>query len=262
MNMSAALSGAVSFLTATRFHIRDLSRETSDVALNLITPIFYACIAYFLHVAGGRQQNLADLMIGAGLMGMWSSIMFGAGTVIKAQRYQGTLEVLLGSPKRFSSIIIPITTAASVFGAASMLLTLLWGVVVFDVRVDLAHVPGMTLAALVTTLAMGCFGLLIAALFVQARRAESMASPMIAPLWMLSGILVPVSGLIEPLRPVSRVLPMSWGAEAVRAAATGSPYWFGLASCAATGVVYLLVGSWAINVVARRSRDKGEVNLW
>ncbi|MGW7198724.1 ABC transporter permease [Streptomyces chryseus] len=201
-------------------------------------------------------------MIGAGLMGMWSTIMFGAGTVIKAQRYQGTLEFLLGSPKKLSSIVIPITTAASVFGAASMLLTCLWGVVVFDARITPAHVPAMTLAAVVTTLAMGAFGLLVAALFVQARRAESMASPMIAPLWMISGILVPVTGLIEPLRPISRLLPMSWGAEAVRAAAAGLPYLPALAWCAATGLAYLVIGSWAINTVAERSRRKGEVNLW
>ncbi|MEV5673814.1 ABC transporter permease [Streptomyces sp. NPDC052503] len=262
MNVTGVLNGATSFFTATWFHIRDLSREKSDVALNLITPVFYACIAYFLYVAGGRQQNLVNLMIGAGLMGMWSTIMFGAGTVIKAQRYQGTLEFLLGSPKRLSSIVIPITTAASVFGAASMLLTYLWGVVVFDVRVIPSQAPGMVLAAVVTTLSMGAFGLLVAALFVQARRAESMASPMIAPLWMVSGILVPVSSLIEPLRPVSRVLPMSWGAEAVRAAAAGSPYLQALAWCAVTGVVYLFVGSWAINTVAKRSRHKGEINLW
>ncbi|WP_327255791.1 ABC transporter permease [Streptomyces sp. NBC_01244] len=262
MNSAGVLNGAVSFATATWFHIRDLSRETSDVALNLITPVFYACIAYFLYVAGGRQHNLLNLMIGVGLMGMWSTIMFGAGTVIKAQRHQGTLEFLLGSPKKFSSIVIPITTAASVFGAASMLLTCLWGVLVFDVRVAPADVAGMTLAAVVTTLSMGAFGLLVAALFVQARRAESLASPMIAPLWMVSGIMVPVSGLFEPLRPVSRILPMSWGAEAVRAAAAGSPYLPQLAWCAAVGLVYLFVGSWAINVVAKRSRHKGEVNLW
>ncbi|MFQ6144606.1 ABC transporter permease [Streptomyces seoulensis] len=260
--MTTVTNSAASFFTATWFHIRDLSRETSDVALNLITPVFYACIAYFLHRAGGGEQNLADLMIGAGLMGMWSSIMFGAGTVIKVQRYQGTLEFLLGSPKRLSAIVIPITTAASVFGAASMLLTCLWGVIVFGVRFDPAHVAGMAAAAVVTTLAMGAFGLLVAALFVQARRAESMASPMIAPLWMISGILVPVSGLIEPLRPLSRVLPMSWGAEAVRAAAAGLPFLPALAWCAASGLVYLFVGSWAIEVVARRARHKGEVNLW
>ncbi|MEV6987452.1 ABC transporter permease [Sphaerisporangium sp. NPDC051017] len=262
MNAIGALRGITSFLTATWFHMHDLTRDRSDFALNLINPLFYACIAYLLHAAGDGKRNLADLIIGAGLMGMWSSIMFGAGTVIKMQRLQGTLEFLLGSPKRFSSVVAPITTAVSLLGAASMLVTYLWGVAFMDVRIVLERIPGMLFVVTVLTVAMGAFGLLVAALFVQARRAESMASPMIAPLWMVSGIMVPVTDLVEQLRPVSRFLPTSWGAEALRAANAGSSFLPALGWCAITGSVYLLAGSWLVNLVAKRSRHNGELNLW
>lgn len=260
--MTEISQGFISFCVATWFHVRDLARERSDVALNLITPVFYAYSAYFLYMAGDGKRSLIDLMIGAGLMGMWSTVMFGAGTVIKTQRVQGTLEFLLGSPRSLSSSIAPITTAASLSGMVSMLVTLLWSVAFLGVHLELGNIPEMFLAAAATTGAMGTFALLVAALFVQARRAESLVSPMIAPLWMVSGILIPTSSLVAPLRPISLILPMSWGAEALRGAAAGSSYLPAIGWCIVTSFAYLILGSYAVNFVAKRSRSSGEANLW
>lgn len=58
----------------------------------------------------------------------------------------------------------------------------LWGVIVFGVRFDSSYVAATALAVAATTTEMGACRLLVTALFVEARKAESMASPMIAPL--------------------------------------------------------------------------------
>jgi ABC-2 type transport system permease protein len=247
---------------ATLFHLKDLTRERAELVLNIATPLFYASIAYFIFVAGGRKENAANLMLGAGLMGMWSVILFGAGTAIKNQRMLGTLEVLLGAPKRFSSAIAPLTTAVSCFGASAIVCTCAWGVLVFDVPLAAHTIPDLLLGAAVVAVSMGAFGLVVAALFVHVRRAESLASPLLAPLWMISGVLVPVTALPHVLEPVAYLLPIAWGADALRAAAAGDPYLASLLGCLATGIGYALLGTWTVNRVARSSRVKGEANLW
>jgi ABC-2 type transport system permease protein len=251
-----------SFGAATRFHLRDLCRTRTEVLLNLVIPIFYASIAYFLFLAGGRRADLTGLMIGTGLMGMWSTMLYGAATAIKNQRILGTLEVLLGAPKSFPLVIAPITTAASVFGAFAVVATCAWGVVVFRAPLRPAELPTIALASLVTAVAMGAFGLLVAAVFVLARRAESMVSPLIAPLWMVSGIVVPVAVLPGAYRPVARMIPLSWGADALRAAAHGQPFGVPLLWCVAVAAVFLVLGCVAVSSVRRSARRTGEVNLW
>lgn len=260
--MSGLLTGLRSYGSATRFHLRDLTRVRAEVVLNFVIPIFYASIAYFIYTAGGQHQSIIDLMIGAGLMGMWSAILFGSGTAIKNQRMLGTLEFLLGAPKRFALIIAPMTSATSVFGASAIAGTCLWGALIFGADFRPSNLPGMVVAAVITALSMSAFGLLLAALFVQVRRAESLASPMLAPLWMLSGIFFPVTAMPGLLQPLGRAFPISWGADAIRAASTGGNFLAPAIWCAALGVVYAAVGSFTINSVAKSARRKGEANLW
>src|SRR5690348_16616562 len=109
MSDPRGLEDVRSFGYAVRFHLIDQVRVTADAVLNFLTPIFYACTAYFLYIAGDRSVSLADLTIGTGLMGMWSTIIYGSGTVIRNQRTQGTLEWLLGAPKSLASSVAPVT---------------------------------------------------------------------------------------------------------------------------------------------------------
>ena len=58
-------------------------------------------------------------------MGIWSSTLFGSGGAIQWQRWQGTLELLVGAPPPFVAVLLfPLTVATSTIGIYSVFATL------------------------------------------------------------------------------------------------------------------------------------------
>ena len=50
------------------------------------------------------------------MMGIWSSTLFGSGGALQWNRWQGTLELLVGAPPPFIVVLLPLTLATSVDG--------------------------------------------------------------------------------------------------------------------------------------------------
>ena len=61
------------------------------------------------------------------MMGIWSATLFGSGGAIQWQRWQGTLELLVGAPPPFVAVLLPLTVATSTIGIYSVVATLAWG---------------------------------------------------------------------------------------------------------------------------------------
>ncbi|WP_240799343.1 ABC transporter permease [Streptomyces sp. A0958] len=140
-------------------------------------------------------------------MGIWSSALFGSGGAVQNQRWLGTLETLVASPTSLSLVLLPITLATAVIGTYAMGATVIWGAVLFDVPLDCAHPVLCLVAVPVCVLSLGMTGLLLAATFVLLRNANALANPLDAPVWLLSGMLVPVTVLPDWTRPISWALP-------------------------------------------------------
>ena len=81
------------------------------------------------------------------------------------------------------------------------------------------------IAALVALVALVgasfALGYALAGFFVLTRRANLLANSLQSPIFLLSGMLVPVAALPGPLRPLASVFPISDGMTALRAALLG-----------------------------------------
>jgi ABC-2 type transport system permease protein len=114
---------------------------------------------------------------------------------------------------------------------------------VFAIPVRIDDPVGFALAAAVTVLAIALMGFLVAAASVRCRSAWALGTSFELPIWLVCGFLVPVSALPGWVRPISWVLPPTWGVSAVKDAAMGLSPWVDIAMCAATGAVYGAVGA-------------------
>ena len=83
-----------------------------------IAPLIFATLAFFLFRSGGGTagQTLLYVALGAGMMGVWSTTLFGCGGAIAWQRWEGTLELLVSAPTRYDYILVGQTFGAVVFG--------------------------------------------------------------------------------------------------------------------------------------------------
>ncbi|GID33278.1 ABC transporter permease [Paractinoplanes brasiliensis] len=248
-------------VVGTLLHAKQISRSPFEVAIALVVPVVQATLAVHLFRAGGEQHRLLEAAVGAGVMGVWSSVLFGSGGAIQNQRWQGTLEMIMLAPRRPVLVILPITIATGVTGIYALLATLLWGRFLYGIRLDFAHPAAFVVAAVVCVIALGMFGLLLAATFVLMRNANALANTLEYPVWLVSGMLVPITVLPSWTGPLAAVLPTTWGARALREATSGGPVWPSLTICLGISLLCLALGGFALTYVERRARAAATLAL-
>ena len=244
------------------FHQKSLLLSIFFVLISVLQPVIFATIAFYMWRSGAREGTLLYLALGAGLMGMWSSTLFGSGGAIQWQRWQGTLEILVAAPPRFIFTLLPLTLATATNGLYAVAATLFWGRVLFGVPLDFEHPFLFALALPVTTVGLGLLGLVMASTFVLYRQATAFSNLLEYPVWLVTGLLVPVSLLPGWVEPISWVLAPTWGVRAIRESALGGgdPL-FAVAMCLLLSVAYFAIGTVTMANFERLARKRATLAL-
>jgi ABC-2 type transport system permease protein len=248
-------------LLGTWLQLKMRSRSAFDGVLALVYPLFFATTVFLMFRQGGDSQALVVAAVGASVMGVWSAVSTTASTSLQQERRQGTLELLVASPTPFPLIVVPITVSMSIIGLWSMLATLLWGRLVFDIDVRVDDPVGFVAAALVTVIAISLMGYLLAVSAVRYRGAWALGTALELPVWLICGFLVPLSQLPDWVRPVSWALPPTWGVSAVKEAAEGRSPWADIVVCLAVALCYAVIASTVSTRVLRSARAAATLAL-
>jgi len=114
----------------------------------------------------------------------------------------------------------------------------------------------------VTILSLGLLGLVLASTFVLYRNANAFSNLLEYPVWLVTGLLVPLSLLPGWVEWISWVLAPTWGVEALRDAALGGgQVWFAIGMCALLGTIYLALGAVFLQNFERLAREKATLAL-
>jgi ABC-type multidrug transport system permease subunit len=244
-----------------RFHVKNLSTSGFFLITTVFLPLILATVAYYMFKAGQRPGTLLYVSLGAGVMGIWSSTLFGSGGAIQWQRWQGTLEMLVASPAPFVLILLPLTLATSTIGIYSLVSTLVWGRLLFGVPFTIAHPALFVLSIPVALISLGLLGLLIASTFVLYRHANALSNMLEFPVLFVTGLLVPISMLPGWVHPIGWVLAPTWGVRAIRMSALGGDPWPALGLSAALGLAYLVLGTIFLDHFLRLARRHATLSL-
>ncbi len=244
-----------------RFHLENLSRSSFYVLVSILQPMIFSSIAFFVAGTGSADTALLRLALGAGLMGIWSATLFGSGGAIQWQRRQGTLELLIGVPRPFLVTLLPLTLATATLGLYAVAATLVWGRVLFGIPLAFAHPWQLAVALPVTVISLGLLGLVLASTFVLYRHANAFSNLLEYPVWLVTGLLVPLALLPGWVAPISWVLSPTWGMRAIEQAAFGGSAWAEIGACLALGAAYLVLGAVALTNFERLARDRATLSL-
>ena len=243
------------------FNLKNLTLSGFFIIVSVISPVIFASMAFLMFRAGARPGSLLFVAIGAGMMGIWSSTLFGSGGAIQWQRWQGVLEYSIAAPPPFIWVVLPLTIATATIGLYSLTSTLLWGWLFFDVPLELAH-PGWFVVALpVAVLSLGLLGLVLAATFVLYRHANALGNLLEYPIWLVTGLLTGLALLPGWTHPISWVLAPTWGVKALRESAIGGDPGFAILMSAGLGLVYLVIGHFCLQYFERLAREKATLAL-
>ena len=255
--MSTVRFLAVSWL----LQFKMIMRSPFDGFGNVMYPLFFATVAFFVFRAGHSPRTLLYASLGAAVMGMWASVSTSAGSAMQRERWWGTLELLVATPRHFSLVLLPSTLGLATVGIYNLLATLLWGRFVFGVHLTIAHPLLFALAVIGIVLSFGGLGFLFAVSFVRFRAAWVLGNFFEYPVWLICGFLVPLALLPGWVRPISWALAPTWGMNAIREAALGGSPLPDLGACLALGLGYVALGVLVTDWVLRAARMRGSLSL-
>ncbi len=249
------------FLSGMRVHLVQFARNPFDVTGGLLWPILYASIAYYLLDAKDDPSLLLSASLGAAVMLMWSLVVIGSAGALEQQRWLGTLELLVAAPVPFAVVIAPISVASGAVGVYALLATLVWGTLLFDVPLSIEQPLAFAVAVPACVLAIGMLGLVMAATFELYRAAFHLGIAMQYPVWIATGLLVPLSVLPDFVGKVSWFLAPSWGFRALRESALGLTPWDDIAMCGVVSAAYFAIGTVCLRAFVGVARARATLKL-
>jgi len=249
------------FCTGFWLHLKQFTRNAFDVTGSLLWPVVYASIAYYLLNAKHDPKLLLSSSLGAAVMLMWSVVIVGSSNALENQRWLGTLELLVGAPMPFAVTIASITVASGAVGVYSLGATLAWGRLVFGIPISIAHPLAFAVAIPASVLAIGMLGLVMAATFVLYRAAFHLGIGLQYPVWIASGLLVPLSVLPSFVGKIGWFLAPSWGFRALREAALGGTPWREIGMCLVVSTAYFVVGTICLRAFVHVARSRASLQL-
>ncbi len=184
---------------------------------NLTFGIFLPLVLYW---SFATDRIIEPSLIAPGLVAM--AILFGAGAIqgvaLPLERRTGTLHMLLTAPLTPSMLIFAKALAGTFFGFALSLVYA--GVLLILTPVALAPVP-FFVSSLSCSFCFSCFGLLLAVPFRDIPQAMPPATVVRIAMVFLAGTFSSIEGRPIVARVVARLLPLTYGVNALRQAVNG-----------------------------------------
>jgi ABC-2 type transport system permease protein len=249
------------FWTGFVLHFKNLSASPFMMTTAAIWPLVYATLAFLMFRATHQAPSLLYAALGAAVMGIWSTTATSAGGAIQQQRNWKVLELLVAAPSPLILVLAPVTVAIAGIGVYSIATTLLWGRLLFGVPFHVLH-PVLFVAAIpAAVLSIGLLGLVLASALVLYREASAFSQALEYPIWLITGMLIPLSLLPGWIHPLSWVLAPTWGMRAMRRAAIGGSVGMPLAVCGLLTIAYALLAFVLLHHFERLARERATLSL-
>lgn len=185
----------------------------------IFQPMIIAILGLFMLKDKGADFAMF-VVVGSGLTGLWSNLLFISGNSINVERWTGTLESLVGMPTPFEVIVFGKNLANVFQSLLSMVTSYFLAAVLFGYSLSLTQPFLFFVTMLLSMFAFICFGLTIAPIFVMYRSVQQWQNAMEFPVYIMCGFLFPIALLPGWSTPISYLLPPYWAAIALHGTST------------------------------------------
>jgi ABC-2 type transport system permease protein len=206
----------------------------------LLQPLMIAIMGLWM-LAGKGEQYAMFVVVGSGMTGLWSSLLFICGNSINIERWSGTLETLVGVPTPMEVIIFGKNLANVIQSLISMVTSYLLAAYIFGYTLKIAQPYLFFISLILTIIAFICFGLIISPIFVMNPGVQQWQNALEFPVYILCGFLFPIALLPGWTTPLSYLLPPYWAARALHDTSTANAALQEVLFCWAMMVVFSLI---------------------
>lgn len=212
--------GLIKQQMSVQFQVRTMN--PLSLGLFVIQPAVFSAVGMLLsRAAGNSTPDLVYNVIGGGIMGMWSGLVFTSTFDITADRRNGMLELIVGSPTSLN-VIEAIRTLTNVLaGLFSLALAFLAAVLVFGYSFTGVNFWGVLVSLAILLFAMWSIGVFLANFLAWSRLSGTFVDYLEMPIAFLCGFMYPIRVLPIWLQYVSGVVPIRWALEAMNESLLG-----------------------------------------
>ncbi|QNO15870.1 ABC transporter permease [Alkalicella caledoniensis] len=231
----------------------------------LVQPIIYAVITYMMFRNSGIENFTSYVVLGTGIMSLWSSICFSSAGDIERERYMGTLQIVTSVPVQFKIIMLGKVLGNTILGLMSMVITFVFVSVVFGEVLTIAN-PLVFMASLIISLfSFMAISMLLAPSFTLSRNSRALMNCLEYPIFILCGVLFPIEVLPVWIRPLSYILSPTWAIKLLRDSSLGihdfSNFATNIAIIILITVIYSIVASKLFDRIDKETRIKATLEV-
>jgi len=219
-----------------------------NVSWGIIFPL--AWTAMFFIKSGSGMENILSLLPGVVAV----SILFGSTSMLAVtvtfEKKSRSFDRLLLAPIPLELLMMAKTAGAILFGAANGFVPIVLAVFLTDLSqaVWSAAIPSIALIAVASTF----MGLFIAVSVSEVFEAQTFSNFFRFPMIFLCGLFFPISHLPIFLRPLSYVLPLTYGADILHGAFSGgNSISYPIAFCVLGAFCFALF-AWSLRNIRRK----------
>jgi len=204
------------FLASIKMQIMNLLHNNLMMFVIYVQPIMYAGLMYLMFKESDIDNFVSYIVLGTGMMNLWSAIVFSAAGAIQHERYMGTLEYLNAVPTSFQIIILGKVVGSVIVGLASSGIGYLFILLLSRQTLDIKHGVWFGIIVLLVILSYIAISMMIAALYASFRQARDLLNATEFPVFILCGLMFPIEMLPAWSTPLSFILSPTWGVKLLR----------------------------------------------
>jgi ABC-2 type transport system permease protein len=241
-----------------------MTRQNIEDLRPILTMPLVTLVSLAVLVQSGRAELAPYGLVAAVLMTIGQMGNFVASEIVWQERNELTLELVVASPAPYYGVLLARVLVLTSLGLIGALESWLIARLVFGLHITVHH-PLLALSTLVfASLAATGTALLTTALFALGSQVRTFQNAINGPLYLLGGVLVPISFLPGWLQPVSPFVFFYWAANMLRASLSAEPPVQVVQSLLAILALGLLTGLLARGFLTRmldRLRQDGSLGL-
>lgn len=244
---------------AASLQVRESLSRPLTLSVGVVQPAAFLAMVLVVNPTDD-PTTVFGYALGVALLGLWGVSVFAAGSILFQDRSEGTMTaVLLGTSRPFA-VLVGRSVGAMLAGAGMIVLSLTVVLRLLDAVPD-ADWGLMAAGAAVVVAASGAIGLMISSLFILTRVAGRIAEALLYPVFVASGILIPLEALPSFARYPARGFSLYWGDVFLVRAAEGVVDLGALAALLGLSAMYGLTAYVVFRRVIERGRERGDLDV-
>lgn len=230
----------------------------------VVQPLVIAVLGLWILRGTGEDYGIY-VVVGSGLTGLWSGLLFISGNSITSERWTGTLEMIASLPTPLPVITLGKTLANVLQSLVSMIAAYLLASVFLGYPLVVSFPVPFAVSMALMVFAFVSLGMVMAPLFITNPDVQRFQNAIEFPIYILAGFLFPIALLPTWTTPLSYLLSPYWAAVALHETSSGGGDPLTVATAWVAMILlsagYLILSRLLFRVLLRRARREGTLSL-